>query len=90
MIGGLNDKKSELLSSRYDFQDGDESYVCGFSDGFDEAIKLNLPVLFSEWQNSECYYNIKGWCMYDMDDSPEFQIDELYNYWIENVYNKSE
>jgi hypothetical protein len=47
----------------------------------------NIAIAFAEWIDRECYKNITGYCVYDLEDSsPDFKIDELFAYWNENVY----
>jgi hypothetical protein len=49
-----------------------------------EDVK-KLIISFAEWIKEECYYNITGYCVYDLQDSPDFQVDELFDYWWHNV-----
>lgn len=56
--------------------------------GFNSALALDLPLKFAEWKDEECFFNLRGWCLHDLleSGSPEFTNEELYDYWIQNVY----
>jgi hypothetical protein len=87
------DVRNDRVANAY--KDGVET---GFIKGFDAAIALNLPVKFAEWQINEgiTYYNPDGKIefpnSYFRKDNHSMDIEtpqELYQYWIENIY-KSE
>lgn len=57
-----------------------------------KEIIRTVSIEFANFLTEECYYNIVGYCMYDFDaketDKNEYQIDELFDYWFENIYLK--
>jgi hypothetical protein len=57
-----------------------------------KEIIRRLAIEFAYWIETDCFYNIKGYIIRSnlsepLDDN-EYQLDELYDYWIENVYFK--
>jgi ribosomal 30S subunit maturation factor RimM len=53
-----------------------------------QNIDPDLAVKFANWKDEECFFNIKGYLIYDDDSAMEFQNDELYQYWFENIYQQ--
>lgn len=64
----------------------------GFNSGFDTAIALELPVKFAQWQIDEkiTWYAPEGSIpSYFKEDNHSMYIssvEELYQYWLENIY----
>lgn len=57
------------------------SYSSVVKVGFDAAIGLNLPVKFHKW------YMEAKWVDYDdFEKIVKMTPEELYKYWIENIY----
>lgn len=50
----------------------------------DQFIK-SIVLEFMEWVDEHTYKSIEGYCLYE-NNSPEFQFDELYDYWYKNIY----
>jgi hypothetical protein len=46
-----------------------------------------IALAFAEWVRDECFFNVTGYCMYD--DGHEYQLDELCDYWYENIYQSN-
>jgi hypothetical protein len=53
-----------------------------------------IAIAFATFLTDDCFFNIRGYMMHDQltldenSDHNEYQVDELFDYWIENVYNK--
>jgi hypothetical protein len=51
-----------------------------------------VAIEYAHFLTTQCFYNIKGYMMHDqikLDDTRddnEYQVDELYDYWFENIY----
>lgn len=65
-----------------------------FIAGFDACMDLELPIKFAEWlsnleteiesrNQNEQYYEANYYL-----NGKECTIKEIFNYWIENIYNK--
>ena len=58
-----------------------------------KEIIRTISIKFAHFLTTECFYNINGYMIYpdeleDKLDNNEYEIDELYDYWIDNVYYK--
>lgn len=86
----------EQLARKYenDFIVSDGTKETDFIAGFDACMDLELPIKFAEWLSNleteieieyqdEQYYEAN----YYLNDK-ECTIKEIFNYWIENIYNK--
>lgn len=49
-----------------------------------KALK-EVAVAFAEWIKEECFFNIKGYVIRDIENSPEYEVDELFDYWVNAV-----
>lgn len=70
----------------------------GLDDGFDAAIALDLPVKFAKWlknlDNGTEHYNPYtgeksdsiGFSPCDCYEDDVMTVEELYQYWIENIF----
>lgn len=62
----------------------------GFTKGFDAAMELNLSVLFADWRDDNCFLadSLGIWIIYTNGgtEAMEFSREELFNYWLENIY----
>lgn len=59
--------------------------------GDDKEVEIyarNLAIAFGEWVEEECFYNIRGYIIRDIDSDFEYQVDELFDYWIEMMRQK--
>lgn len=70
------EKLNQLRDKEANSYDG-EHFPFVYKQGFDHAIGLDLPVLFAEWSNDFAR---------DNPSLNELSWNELYKYWINNVY----
>lgn len=59
-----------------------------------KQLVRTIAIKFAEFLTNECFFNITGYMMHDQltgdekTDHNEYQVDELFDYWIENVLFK--
>ena len=59
-----------------------------------KELVRRIAIEYAHFLTTKCFYNIKGYMMYDQikldetRDDNEYQVDELYDYWIENIFFK--
>lgn len=58
----------------------------GYSDGFDAAIALELPIKFHRWMVGFNYKKIVELRKVKGYEDIELTNENLYQYWIENIY----
>ena len=58
----------------------------GFKEGFNQALSLDLPIKFAEWQNSLRYLGELHFNAVDGIDISAMSWEELYDYWINNIF----
>lgn len=60
-----------------------------------KEIIRTIAIEYAHFLTTQCLYNIKGYIMKEqitMDekqDNNEYEVDELFDYWIENIYFKN-
>jgi hypothetical protein len=57
-----------------------QHYERGYNDGTKDVMALDLPVKFAEWRDAH------GREMMECDRNNIVTLEELYQYWIENIY----
>lgn len=74
-------KQKEIIS--YMGENDDDAFETGFSDGFDKALELELPIKFAKWLSE----NLHQW-----EDVAEHSLakttkttEEFYQYWLNNI-----
>ena len=80
-------KQDQVLSYMQD--NDDDAFETGWEDGFNNLLKLELPIKFTEWLRQEDYYaDEKGWYKNAFtDEATVHSTQELFNHWLENVWN---
>jgi hypothetical protein len=53
-----------------------------------EEYARNLSIGFANWVDQECFKNILGYMIHEDDSGLEYQLDELFDYWIEMMRQK--
>jgi hypothetical protein len=66
-----------------------EGYEKGWDEGFDHCMSLELPVKFAEWIRTEEYFaDEDGWYENAFTEMAiKHTTQELFNYWLENVWS---
>ncbi len=61
-----------------------------------KEIIRTVSIAFAEFLTDECIYNLTGYYLPDQltpegkEDDKEYQVDEVYDYWFENIYLKNQ
>lgn len=85
----LRDIKAEELENKQDphgIGNRGACYAHGFRIGWDEAMKLNLPVLFAKWLRHYCVVSSDEGIMVHNQIGIIMNEQEAYDYWLEHIY----